>query len=420
MASSASRAGRVTDRRAQAKRRRRRALWCLPILLALAAFAIYSNMGSIAADLAVRSRAALRAANFLTVEVAFNGREAMVRGHVADGLHMAAVETIIEGQRGVRWADLRAVTIGGAPAVKPLRGKAQNAAPQTVMPGVAAPQSASPTSQVAPSAPPSAALALAGSFDGGPAGEDAGITPDAALAKPATLALSWASDGLVLDAILPSEAAQAQVVKAVTALLGDADWEDQSDVGAGDTPGWLSALIETLPQLRSIKRLTLRIDAHVISVGGAVVDDAVRARVEGLLNSAFPQHVVHNTLTLMAPAARVAARMHAVRGLDLFFGPDGVNLTEDGAAELTKIAAALKDAPGAVRVESHTDNVGKGETSQARSDARAAVVHDFLRARGVPSARLRAVGRGARAPIADNSTEDGRALNRRIVIILAP
>lgn len=434
MAASPSRAGRITDRRAQAKRRRRRALWCVPVLLALVAAAIHLHMDGISADLAGRSRAALRAAEFSTVEVAFSGREAMVRGHVADGLHMAAVETIIESQRGVRWADLNAVTVGG-----PTTARAQPAMPKTSALASAAPMSAAlvsaapvtaaaplsvaavteaPTIAV-PSASPTS-LAVDDPRDAGLPPADGGSTPDASTSKSALIALSWTDDGPALDGTLPSEATQAAIVKTVTTLLHDADWEDRSVVQDAVEPLWLPALMDVLPQLVSVERLTLRIDAHAITIGGAVMDAAARARAEELLEAACPQHVLTNQLAVMKPPKQIAVRMHAMRGLDLFFGPDGVNLTEDGAAELTQIAAILKGATGAVRIESHTDNVGKVDTNQARSDARAAVVRDFLQGQGVPTGRLHAVGRGARNPIADNSTEDGRALNRRIVITLDP
>ncbi|MFM8865040.1 MAG: OmpA family protein, partial [Limnohabitans sp.] len=50
---------------------------------------------------------------------------------------------------------------------------------------------------------------------------------------------------------------------------------------------------------------------------------------------------------------------------------------------------------------------------------RAQSARDYLVSRGVAASRIRIDGRGAREPIADNSTEAGRARNRRIDIFLA-
>ena len=67
-----------------------------------------------------------------------------------------------------------------------------------------------------------------------------------------------------------------------------------------------------------------------------------------------------------------------------------------------------------VRIEGHTDNVGKPEKNQVLSQARAAAVVAYLVKKGVAPERLEAVGHGDTKPIEDNSTKKGRALNRRV------
>ncbi len=67
-----------------------------------------------------------------------------------------------------------------------------------------------------------------------------------------------------------------------------------------------------------------------------------------------------------------------------------------------------------VKVEGHTDNVGKPEKNQTLSDGRAASVVKYLVKKGVQPERLEAVGHGDTAPIEDNKTAKGRAQNRRV------
>ncbi|MBN1448142.1 MAG: OmpA family protein [Bacteroidetes bacterium] len=67
-----------------------------------------------------------------------------------------------------------------------------------------------------------------------------------------------------------------------------------------------------------------------------------------------------------------------------------------------------------VEIRGHTDRDGEEAYNQALSERRAETVKDFLVAQGVESQRLRTVGYGERKPIADSSTEDGRARNRRV------
>ena len=66
-----------------------------------------------------------------------------------------------------------------------------------------------------------------------------------------------------------------------------------------------------------------------------------------------------------------------------------------------------------VRVEGHTDNIGKPEDNLKLSADRAAAVVQWLADHGLPKERVLAVGFGSNKPIADNSTEAGRAQNRR-------
>lgn len=71
-----------------------------------------------------------------------------------------------------------------------------------------------------------------------------------------------------------------------------------------------------------------------------------------------------------------------------------------------------------VRIEGHTDNVGAPAYNLSLSDRRARSVVTYLRQKGVEARRLRSVVMGATQPIAQNETEEGRALNRRVVFAI--
>lgn len=65
-------------------------------------------------------------------------------------------------------------------------------------------------------------------------------------------------------------------------------------------------------------------------------------------------------------------------------------------------------------IEGHTDNIGTAEKNKARSLERAEAVKGYLIAKGIAPDRLTAAGYGFERPIADNSTAEGRAQNRRV------
>lgn len=71
-----------------------------------------------------------------------------------------------------------------------------------------------------------------------------------------------------------------------------------------------------------------------------------------------------------------------------------------------------------VRIVGHTDNTGSDELNNRLSLDRAQSVKDYLVSRGVRSNEIQVSGRGEREPVADNSTEAGRAKNRRVEIFL--
>ncbi len=114
----------------------------------------------------------------------------------------------------------------------------------------------------------------------------------------------------------------------------------------------------------------------------------------------------------LASSVPVAARVNLDR---IGFDTDSAVLTAESSEQLENIATILHAYPRAkVMVAGHTDSVGRGAANLALSRARADAVAAKLTAGGVPSDRVRAEGYGSRKPVADNSTEAGRAQNRRV------
>lgn len=73
-----------------------------------------------------------------------------------------------------------------------------------------------------------------------------------------------------------------------------------------------------------------------------------------------------------------------------------------------------------VTVVGHTDSTGSEAANQKLSEQRAAAVRDQMVAHGVATGRLTTVGLGESKPVADNGTEYGRQLNRRVEIVIVP
>lgn len=87
--------------------------------------------------------------------------------------------------------------------------------------------------------------------------------------------------------------------------------------------------------------------------------------------------------------------------------------------QLNKVAEALKtQAEHHFRVEGHTDNQGTDTVNNALSQRRADAVRDYLIVHGVSSDAISALGLGSTRPVASNGNPEGRAMNRRVEIIV--
>ena len=105
---------------------------------------------------------------------------------------------------------------------------------------------------------------------------------------------------------------------------------------------------------------------------------------------------------------------------DISFDTGRADIKPEMRPVLDRFASTLVENPATtVTIVGHTDNTGSDAINNPLSVNRAQSARDYLVSRGVASSRISIDGRGSREPIADNSTEAGRARNRRIDIFLA-
>lgn len=104
---------------------------------------------------------------------------------------------------------------------------------------------------------------------------------------------------------------------------------------------------------------------------------------------------------------------------NVYFEFDKSELLTESYPELNKLVNYLHKNPEIhIEISGHTDNIGTVEYNQQLSEARAKAVVDYLTGKGIESNRLSYKGYGSSQPIADNSTEEGRAKNRRVELVV--
>ncbi|OGQ22985.1 MAG: hypothetical protein A3I05_07130 [Deltaproteobacteria bacterium RIFCSPLOWO2_02_FULL_44_10] len=146
----------------------------------------------------------------------------------------------------------------------------------------------------------------------------------------------------------------------------------------------------------------------------------------GLLKMAgVPNWRVFTTLTVRAPYEEKAAppppppapvQEEVITTNKIHFAFNKADIRPESHSVLEEILANIKDRSEieSVRIEGHTDNIGTDEYNQQLSEKRAQSVRAFFVNRGYAPEKIMAVGMGESAPIADNTTKDGRAKNRRV------
>lgn len=114
------------------------------------------------------------------------------------------------------------------------------------------------------------------------------------------------------------------------------------------------------------------------------------------------------------------ARGLIVNMSDVLFDFNKYTLKPEAREKLAKVSGILLAYPNLkLQVEGYTDNIGTDDYNQKLSEQRADSVRDYLVAESVADANISATGYGKNNPIADNSTNAGRAQNRRVQLVVS-
>lgn len=106
---------------------------------------------------------------------------------------------------------------------------------------------------------------------------------------------------------------------------------------------------------------------------------------------------------------------------EVTFAVDSTTISPQMREVLDRVAQSMIQYPNSlIDVMGHTDSTGSDSYNLDLSRRRAEAVTNFLVSRGVARSRIESIGYGEQYPIADNTTEEGRARNRRVEIRITP
>ena len=99
---------------------------------------------------------------------------------------------------------------------------------------------------------------------------------------------------------------------------------------------------------------------------------------------------------------------------NIFFDTGKSKLRPTSNTEIDRLVKLMKDVPTLkIEISGHTDNTGSVKLNNSLSQDRAQAVVNYLKAKGIATSRMTAMGYGPSKPSASNKTSDGRQQNRR-------
>ena len=240
--------------------------------------------------------------------------------------------------------------------------------------------------------------------------------------------------GVTLSGLAPDTATRAAVTSYAAARFGlDAVTDTMTVEEGGTVPeGWRTAALAALDAIQTVERGEALIREQKAYLWGNVQDASSVRAAHAALDGVEAQGWMRTTrITVdlpsriaalkLAPDACVALVQATVSEAPILFAPSSARIDSASQETLDQLATDLAQcAPTTLEVGGHTDSQGSVAYNNRLSAARAEAVRTALAALGTGSVRLTAVGYGPSKPIADNATEAGRALNRRIAFRALP
>jgi outer membrane protein OmpA-like peptidoglycan-associated protein len=190
----------------------------------------------------------------------------------------------------------------------------------------------------------------------------------------------------------------------------------------GDTADAEARLVATQNETISIARAKGMAAAGVTAAASAATtatQQQISVEQAALADAEARRQKALDTLKLFANVVEDRDRGLVISiGGETLFKVNSAKFGPSANQELTALAVYLALDPRPTVVEGHTDNSGKPAYNMKLSQDRAKGVTDFLIAQGVSADRITSVGFGETRPIADNKTKAGRALNRRVDVVM--
>lgn len=251
---------------------------------------------------------------------------------------------------------------------------------------------------------------------------------DLAFVDPAVAATNFAlvvdPNGAIVGGVVPDDEARFLLVTHATQSFPEGTIVDRLETAGVPLTDEGRANLEAAatmirPVSANLRTGTLSLVGATLRLEGSAYDRPAAAALDRALGATGLDELW--SVTIPEPGTESALQT-AINELDLQsiqFAVGTADLTAQAQAVLAEVAELLNGNPRVrVQVEGHTDGQGTAEDNLELSQQRAEAVVVALDGLGVDTSRLSARGFGEERPLADNTSDEGRALNRRVELIV--
>ena len=227
---------------------------------------------------------------------------------------------------------------------------------------------------------------------------------------------------IIMSGYVPSKEIKSKLAALARRIFSGSKISDEMKIGAGAPDDWLAATRLALQQLGRLENGRVQIKDRDFSVRGQTFLASGREELGMMVAEGLPDGFT-GTANVLVKEPGEEVKYEECQSLvnsiisttRITFQTAKADLTQEGRARLDRVVYTLNRCPSAkIEIGGHTDSDGDDASNMTLSQKRAETVKAELAAAGIAEDRMSAKGYGETQPVADNSTPEDKAKNRRI------
>jgi len=242
------------------------------------------------------------------------------------------------------------------------------------------------------------------------------------LVSPYVMSLEWKDEKLVVNGFVPDEQSQQKVGEILQEKYGDSDISQHLKIAQGQPEKWTELVSTLLENIPSLDRANVDIVDQNLGLSAQTEKTTDKDNFLASLKPFEANGYSIRTHVIADDTAKLRCQRQfdkLLKNTQISFASGKALIKKTSHGLLNQLAQTAQVCPDSILdIAGHTDSQGAPAKNLSLSRQRAQSVAQWLIQSGINKQRIKTIGYGSERPIADNSTESGRAENRRIEFIV--